>query len=83
MLEIDGSAGGQVLRTSVALSALLGKPIKVSNIRSQRKVPGVKAQHLAAVKSVAKACGAELSGCVVGSREIEFIPGEIVGGKVN
>jgi RNA 3'-terminal phosphate cyclase (ATP)/RNA 3'-terminal phosphate cyclase (GTP) len=83
MLEIDGSVGGQVLRTSVALSALLGKPIKVSNIRSERKVPGVKAQHLAAVKSVAKACGAELAGCVVGSGEIEFIPGEIVGGRVN
>ncbi|MHA1631911.1 MAG: RNA 3'-terminal phosphate cyclase, partial [Candidatus Freyarchaeota archaeon] len=32
MIEIDGSigeGGGQVLRTSIALSALIGKPVKV------------------------------------------------------
>jgi RNA 3'-terminal phosphate cyclase (ATP) len=82
MLEIDGSAGGQVLRTSVALSALVGKGIVVRDIRSQREQPGIKAQHLAAVESVAKACGAEVDGCEVGSREIMFKPGEIRGGRV-
>lgn len=82
MIEIDGSAGGQVLRSSVALSALLGKPIKVVNVRSQRDQPGLKEQHLAAVMAVASACGAEVSGGEVGSRTVGFVPGEISRGRV-
>jgi RNA 3'-phosphate cyclase len=82
MLVIDGSAGGQVLRTSIALSALMGKPISVNNIRSQRSSPGIKAQHMAAVQAVGRVCNAEVSGCELGSKKIEFVPGEIVSGKV-
>ena len=47
-LIIDGSnleGGGQLLRNSVALSALLCKPITVQKIRDGRKPPGLKAQH--------------------------------------
>jgi RNA 3'-terminal phosphate cyclase (ATP)/RNA 3'-terminal phosphate cyclase (GTP) len=60
----------------------MGKAIVVKDIRSQRNSPGIRAQHLAAVEAVGKVCGAEVSGCEVGSKEIEFVPGEIVSGKV-
>lgn len=80
LLEIDGSmgeGGGQVLRTAVALSALLKKPIRVFNIRAKRSNPGLRPQHLAAVKAVANITGARVEGLEVGSRQIFFNPGEI------
>lgn len=78
-LEIDGSmgeGGGQVLRTAVALSALLRKPIRVFNIRAKRSNPGLRPQHLAAVKTVAFLTGAKAEGLEVGSEQIVFTPGE-------
>jgi len=78
-LEIDGSmgeGGGQVLRTAVALSALLRKPIRVFNIRAKRSNPGLRPQHFAAVNAVARLTGARVDGLEVGSRQIVFTPGE-------
>ncbi|MEM2929947.1 MAG: RNA 3'-terminal phosphate cyclase [Thermoproteota archaeon] len=78
-LEIDGSmgeGGGQVLRTAVALSALLRRPIRVFNIRARRSNPGLRPQHFAAVNAVTRLTGARVEGLEVGSREIVFTPGE-------
>ena len=84
MIEIDGSygeGGGAVLRNAVALSAVLGEPVRIWNIRAGRKEPGLKMQHLTGVKALADICGAEVSGLAKGSTEITFIPGKIKGGK--
>ena len=45
---IDGSqgeGGGQMLRTSLSLSAAYGKPFEMLNIRANREKPGLKRQH--------------------------------------
>ena len=49
MLQIDGSqgeGGGQIIRSSLALSAVTGKAFEVRNIRGGRKKPGLLKQHL-------------------------------------
>jgi RNA 3'-phosphate cyclase len=84
MREIDGSygeGGGQLLRTSVALAAITGQPVRLYNIRAKRSNPGLAPQHLAAVKAVAALCSAEVKGLAVRSREIFFRPGPPRGGR--
>ena len=80
MIDIDGSyleGGGQILRTSVALSCLTKKPIHIYNIRANRNPPGLKAQHLAALLAVKELCDGELKNASLGSKEIWFYPREI------
>lgn len=86
MIEIDGSygeGGGQLVRTAVALSAVTGEEIKVTNIRKNRPNPGLKQQHLKALETAAKICSARVSGLFPGSSELVFAPVEIKGGKYN
>jgi RNA 3'-terminal phosphate cyclase (ATP) len=76
-LVIDGSygeGGGQILRTSLALAAITGRVIRIEKIRAGRKNPGLAAQHLTAVRAVAKVCQAEVSGEKLGSQELTFAP---------
>lgn len=82
-IEIDGSmgeGGGQVIRTSLALSIITGRPVRISNVRHNRKPPGLKAQHLAGLRAAAAICGAEVSGDRKGSETIEFAPGPVAPG---
>lgn len=84
MIEIDGSrGGGQLLRTSLALSSVLGKPFIMKNIRGNRDSPGLKTQHLKAVDSVADLCDADVEGNSMGSRRIKFDPGNISSGSLD
>lgn len=80
MLVIDGSfgeGGGQILRTSLALAALLGKEVKIVNIRAKRRNPGLRPQHLTAVRTLAKICNAKLKGAFPGSKTLVFKPSRI------
>ncbi|MCE4612495.1 MAG: RNA 3'-terminal phosphate cyclase [Desulfurococcales archaeon] len=84
LVSIDGSmgeGGGQILRTSVSLAAVLGLPIRVYNIRAKRKNPGLRPQHLNAIRAIAEISGGRLVGAEIGSTVIEFYPGEIRGGR--
>lgn len=77
MIVIDGSygeGGGQILRTSIALSSLLLKPIKIINIRKKRPNPGLRPQHLMGIKVAGEFCNAEIKGLKIGSSEVEFVP---------
>jgi RNA 3'-terminal phosphate cyclase (ATP) len=86
MLEIDGSygeGGGQILRTAIALSALQGKPLRITNIRANRPKPGLAQQHLTGVKALQGMTDAEVEGLRIGSTEIKFSPKAIKPGTRN
>jgi len=77
-VTVDGSygeGGGQIIRTSVSLSALTGRELEVRNVRARRSKPGLQAQHLTAVRAAASLCGAETEGADPGSTRFVFRPG--------
>jgi len=83
MIEVDGSfgeGGGQVLRTAVALAAVLSKEIHVFNIRAGRAEPGIRPQHMTGVKAATQLCSGDLKGLEVGSTEFVFKPGKLRAG---
>ncbi len=76
-LKIDGSygeGGGQILRSAVTLSCITKIPIQIENIRKNRRVPGLRPQHLTAIKLLSKICNAEVQGLNIGSTSIKFFP---------
>jgi len=77
MLTIDGSTGeggGQIFRTSLALSLVTGTPFRIHDIRQARAQPGLRPQHLAALAAAAAVGEADVEGAAVGAREIAFRP---------
>lgn len=87
-IHIDGSqgeGGGQILRSSLALSMALRVPVRISNIRANRPKPGLMRQHLTAVEAAVAICGgaqhAHVLGATPGSRELTFTPAPIRGGS--
>ncbi len=83
MLEIDGAfgeGGGQILRTSLSLSCITGKPFRMFNIRAGRRTPGLRPQHLKSVEAAAAVCQAEVSGARVGATELTFQPRQVRAG---
>jgi RNA 3'-terminal phosphate cyclase (ATP) len=84
MIEIDGSlgeGGGQILRSALTLSLMTKQDFRVVNIRSKRKEPGLRPQHLKAVQAAAKVSEASVEGAKIGSQHIFFSPGDIKAGN--
>lgn len=84
MLTIDGSfgeGGGQIIRTSLALSLITGKPFRIYNVRARRAKPGLQRQHLTAVNAAAEIGRAQVDGAAVSSQAFTFVPGEVVPGE--
>ncbi|MFB6182486.1 MAG: RNA 3'-terminal phosphate cyclase [Candidatus Nanohaloarchaea archaeon] len=76
MIEIDGlKGGGQMLRTALSLSVITGENFRMENIRGSREGPGLKKQHLEAVKAAKRLSDAEVEGCEEDSTRLEFKPG--------
>jgi len=84
IIHIDGSqgeGGGQILRTSLALAALLQQPVKLEGIRANRPQPGLKTQHLAGVMALGAITDAEVEGAHMHSTSLIFKPRIIKGGR--
>jgi len=83
MIEINGSqgeGGGQILRSSLALSMATGQPFRITSIRAGRAKPGLMRQHLTCVQAAASISGAAVTGAAVGSTEVTFAPGPVKAG---
>ncbi len=76
-----GEGGGQILRSALALSLHLQRPIHLINIRAQRRPPGLRRQHLTCLLAAAELSGATLEGAQIGSQEIHFTPGPLRPGR--
>jgi len=77
VIEVDGSrgeGGGQILRTSLALSMITGQPLRMTNIRAGRAKPGLRKQHVACVEAAAAVSRARVDGARVASQVLEFEP---------
>lgn len=84
MITIDGSqgeGGGQILRTSLALSLVTGQPFRLENIRAGRQKPGLLRQHLTAVEAATTVGAAEIVGAAPGSKTLEFRPRAVTPGN--
>ena len=82
-IEIDGAAGeggGQILRTSLALSICTGRPVAVRDIRARRPRPGLMRQHLTCVQAAQAVCSAKVAGAEPGSQQLLFEPGPVQAG---
>jgi RNA 3'-terminal phosphate cyclase (ATP) len=85
VIEIDGgeqSGSGTIVRFAVAFSALCATPVRVVNARARRRRPGLRPQHVAAVRACAELCRARTERVVADSREFSFRPtSRIRGGR--
>ncbi|UCD70900.1 MAG: RNA 3'-phosphate cyclase [Syntrophobacterales bacterium] len=82
-VTIDGSygeGGGQILRTALGLSALLGRDVEIERIRAGREKPGLRPQHLAGIRALARIAGAKVEGDEIGSQSLSFSPNKVRGG---
>ena len=80
MIEIDGTygeGGGQILRTSLALSLVTGKPFTIKNIRGNRKRTGLLRQHFTAVNAAKEIGQANVEEFFMGSETLCFAPSTI------
>jgi RNA 3'-phosphate cyclase len=83
LIELDGAfgeGGGQILRSSLALSLITGRPFRLRNIRARRARPGLQPQHLMSVEAAAQVGSATIKGARLGSTTLDFEPGPINGG---
>ncbi len=77
----EGEGGGQILRTALSLSILTRQPFEMIRIRARRRNPGLRPQHLAAVRAAAALSEASVAGDELGSDYIRFSPQTIRPGE--
>ena len=79
MIEIDGSmlsGSGTLLRYATALATIRQEPLHMVRIRAKRAKPGLRPQHLLAVKACCSISGGHVEGAEVDSQEILYSPGK-------
>ncbi|MCA9090840.1 MAG: RNA 3'-terminal phosphate cyclase [Planctomycetaceae bacterium] len=83
-IHIDGShgeGGGQIVRSSLALSLVTGRPVVIQDIRAGRSKPGLMRQHLTAVNAATQIGNAQVTGAEIGSRSLTFVPQQPTAGE--
>jgi RNA 3'-terminal phosphate cyclase (ATP) len=83
-IHIDGSqgeGGGQIVRSSLALSLVTGRPFTIENLRGRREKRGLARQHLTAVRAAVQVGNAEVAGDEVGSHSLAFRPTKLKAGE--
>ena len=86
VIEIDGSAhsgSGTILRYAAALATLVGEPLSVRRIRAKRDKPGLRPQHVLALKACCALSGGRLEGAEVGSQQVRYFPGQGIEGGIH
>ncbi len=76
----EGEGGGQILRTSTALAAICGVPLRIEKIRAGRPKPGLARQHLTAMNAIQRVSLGSMDGASLGSKTLDFNPQQIQGG---
>jgi RNA 3'-terminal phosphate cyclase (ATP) len=82
-LYVDGAkgeGGGQIVRSSLALSLVTGRPVTIENIRARREKLGLRRQHLTAASAAAAISGGKLHGAQIGSQCLQFEPQNVRAG---
>jgi RNA 3'-terminal phosphate cyclase (ATP) len=69
-----GEGGGQILRTALSLAVALGRPVRLTGIRSRRPRPGLQPQHLTVVRALGAISQARVEGDALGSSDLTFVP---------
>ncbi len=80
---IDGSkgeGGGQMLRSSLALSLATGRPLSMRKIRAGRRKGGLLRQHLTCVEAAKRMGHAMVQGAELRSESLDFTPQGIAAG---
>ncbi|EKJ67489.1 hypothetical protein FPSE_12304 [Fusarium pseudograminearum CS3096] len=77
-VELDGrtgEGGGQVVRVAVAIAALTGQAVTITNVRGNRdRGGGLKSQHVTSIQYLAEITNADVDGLSVGSKTVTFAP---------
>ncbi|MFW9851677.1 MAG: RNA 3'-terminal phosphate cyclase [Candidatus Thorarchaeota archaeon] len=62
-----GEGGGSLVRIAVALAAAKNIELELVNIRAKRSNPGLRAQHIEAIKAIVQLSGISVRGLQIGS----------------
>jgi RNA 3'-terminal phosphate cyclase (ATP) len=76
----EGEGGGQILRTSLSLSTILGIPFGMERIRAGREKPGLRPQHLMAIQASARLSNGRAEGAAVNASAIRYTPQDLPSG---
>ena len=78
-IELDGAAGGQVLRTALTLALITGTPFRLAGFRTDHPSAGVRPRHLALLRA-AEAVGGTAE-AALGATEVSFAPEPVRSGE--
>jgi RNA 3'-terminal phosphate cyclase (ATP) len=79
-ITVDGTAGGQSLRTALTLSLVTQRPFRVESFCAARIAPGLRPRHLALLRA-AEALGGRVEGGQAGALAFGFHPRPVAAGN--